>query len=55
MVTDLHASSPRFEAALRELHTERRAGKTITYYAETLAAFCDWVLEWGYLRLGRVP
>src|SRR5437016_11077170 len=27
MVTDLHDSLPRVEAALRELHTEGRAGK----------------------------
>ncbi len=49
MVTDLHDSLPRVEAALRELHTKGRAGKTLSNYAEALAAFCDWALERGYL------
>ena len=49
MVTDLHDSLPRVEAALRELHALGRAGKTIANYAEALAAFCDWALERGYL------
>lgn len=49
MVTDLHDSLPRVEAALRELHAGGRAGKTLSNYAEALAAFCDWALERGYL------
>jgi hypothetical protein len=49
MVTDLHDSLPRVEAALRELHALGRAGKTIANYAEALAAFCDWALERSYL------
>ena len=50
MVTDLYDSLPRVEAALRELHAEGRAGKTLSNYAEALAAFCDWALERGYLN-----
>ena len=49
MVTDLQDSLPRVEAALRELQAEGRAGKTIANYVESLAAFCDWAVERGYL------
>jgi integrase/recombinase XerC len=49
-VADLGDSLSRVESALRELHREGRAGKTIANYAETLAAFCDWCVERGYLE-----
>ena len=49
MVTDLQDSLPRVESALRALHADGRAGKTISNYAESLAAFCDWAVERGYL------
>ena len=38
----------RVEAALRELQAGGRAGKTVSNYAEALAAFCDWCVERGY-------
>jgi integrase len=49
MVADLGNALARVESALRELHREGRAGKTISNYAEALAAFCDWCVERGYL------
>ena len=47
-LTDLDSSLARVEAALRELQTGGRAGKTVSNYAEALAAFCDWCVERGY-------
>jgi integrase len=45
----LQDSLPRVESALRELYADGQAGKTIANYAESLAAFCDWAVERGYL------
>jgi integrase len=50
MVADLGNALARVESALRELHREGLAGKTISNYAEALAAFCDWCVERGYLN-----
>jgi integrase len=50
IVTDLGDALSRVESALRELYREGRAGKTISNYAEALAAFCDWCVERSYLE-----
>jgi hypothetical protein len=41
-LSNLDGSLARVEAALRELQAGGRAGKTVSNYAEALAAFCDW-------------
>ena len=48
-LSDLDGCLPAVEAALRDLHTGDRTGKTVQNYAEALAAFCDWCVERGYL------
>ena len=40
----------RVEKQLRELQTIGRTGKTISNYAATLGAFCDWCVQRGYLE-----
>jgi integrase len=48
-LADLAGCLPRVEKALRELSERGRTGKTLMNTAETLAAFCDWCLQRGYL------
>jgi len=48
-LSDLDGCLPAVEAALRNLHSDGRTGKTVQNYAEALAAFCDWCVERGYL------
>ncbi len=58
-LADLTDVLPRAEKALRQVQKLGRAGKTVANYAESLAAFCDWCVDRGYLendplrRLGR--
>ena len=49
-VADLAGCLAEVEAALRGLKNEGRTGKTISNYAESLAAFCDWCVERNYLE-----
>jgi len=59
ILADLDGILPRVECALRGLIKKGRAGKTVSNYAEALAAFCDWCVDRGYLendplrRLGK--
>jgi integrase len=48
-LADLEDILPRVEEALRQLQALGRSGKTLTNYAEALAAFCDWCVQRGYL------
>ena len=48
-LADLNGILPQVEEALRELQNKGRTGKTLTNYAEALAAFCDWCVKRGYL------
>lgn len=47
-VSDLEGALACVEAVLRELRADGRAGKTVSNYAEALAAFCDWCVERAY-------
>ena len=47
---DLVGVLGRVEKQLRELQTIGRTGKTISNYAATLGAFCDWCVQRGYLE-----
>jgi integrase len=49
-ITDLVDLLPRLEAAMRELQSEGKAGKTIRNRVESLSAFCDWAVSRGYLE-----
>ncbi|HEY3319902.1 MAG TPA: site-specific integrase [Planctomycetota bacterium] len=48
LLSDLNGCLPRVETVLRDLQ-DGRSGKTLQNYAESLAAFCDWAIERGYL------
>ena len=48
-LADLEGILPRVEAALRELQTLGRAGKTIANHSEALHAFCLWAEQRGYV------
>lgn len=54
-LTDLDGILPRVESALQELQRTKcrkgigRSGKTLTAYADGLAAFCRWCVERGFL------
>ena len=48
-LTDLEGILPRVEKELRNLQRKGRAPKTVSNYAEALAAFCDWGVQRGYL------
>ena len=54
-LTDLEGVLPRVETALQELQRTKcrkgigRTGKTLTAYADGLAAFCRWAVERGFL------
>ena len=48
-LSDLADCLPRVEAALRELQSAGRSGKTLQNCAESLKAFCAWAVERGYL------
>ena len=47
---DLVGVLGRVEKQLRELQTQGRTGKTVSNYADTLGAFCDWCVRRGYLE-----
>ena len=47
---DLVGVLGRVEKHLRELQAQGRAGKTVSNYADTLGAFCDWCVRRGYLE-----
>ncbi|HEY3324258.1 MAG TPA: hypothetical protein VGP72_27655 [Planctomycetota bacterium] len=49
LLSELVGCLPRAEAALRELQSKGRAGKTLQNRAEALAALCDWSVKRGYL------
>ena len=40
-LTDLSGVLPRVEKVLRKLHRDGKTGKTLTNYADGIAAFCD--------------
>ncbi len=48
-VTDLTGALPRVEQALRGLKADGKSGKTLQNFSESLAAFCDWCVQRGYL------
>src|SRR5262245_36465391 len=47
---ELYGILPQVEAALRDLQQTKRAPKTVASYVETIAAFCAWSVQRGYLR-----
>jgi len=47
---DLGGALPRVEKVLQALHNDGKTGKTLTNYAEGIAAFCDWCVKRGYLH-----
>ena len=49
-LTDLSGVLPRVEKVLRRLHRDGKSGKTLTNYADGIAAFCDWCVKRGYLE-----
>jgi hypothetical protein len=48
-LADLNGILPRIEKGLRQLQADGKTGKTIANNAESLAAFCDWSVQRGYL------
>ena len=48
-LSDLVGSLPRVEKVLRSLKSDGRTEKTLSNYAESLAAFCDWCVKRDYL------
>ncbi len=48
-LADLSGVLPRVEKVLRKLHRSGKTGKTLTNYADGIAAFCDWCVKRGYL------
>jgi integrase len=48
-ISDLNGALPLVEAALRELQSQGKTGKTLQNYSEALCALCDWAVERGYL------
>ncbi|MFO8006175.1 MAG: hypothetical protein R6V05_00400, partial [Candidatus Brocadiia bacterium] len=46
---DLEGALPRVEAALRDLKSQGRSGKTLQHYAGALHAFCRWCVQRRYL------
>jgi len=50
---DLTGVLGRVEKQLRELQALGRTGKTVSNYADTLGAFCDWCVRRGYLETDR--
>jgi hypothetical protein len=48
-LADFEGLLPHVEGSLRELQARGLTGKTLTNYAEALAAFCDWCVQRGYL------
>ena len=47
---DLTGVLGRVEKELRSLQSEGRTGKTVSNYANTLRAFCEWCIRRGYLE-----
>jgi len=47
---DLTGVLGRVEKQLRELQAQGRTGKTVSNYADTLGAFCDWCVKRKFLR-----
>ena len=48
-LADLDGILPRFEAVLRELNEQGRAGRTIRNVADAITTFCNWCVVRGYL------
>jgi len=49
-VFDLYGVLPKVEAALRKKQNQGLCGKTVQNYAESIGAFCDWLVDRDYLK-----